>query len=248
LPASSYSYLSRAKTRLGERLAMWSFLARSRAGSSAERKQIIECISRAHSNVHCPHLQAEMLPIISSILALPAGGEGVIVEAGSFQGGSAAKLSHACAMRRRKLILFDSFEGIPENDEKHERNIYGGHARFAKGDWAGSLDLVQSNNRSYGRIDVCEFSKGWFEDTMPNFDRDIDIAYVDVDLASSTRTCLKYLFPRLLPGGRTYSQDGHLPLVIDVLGDERFWTAEVGVKKPRMDGLGSKKLVTIYRD
>jgi O-methyltransferase len=248
LPARHYSYLSQAKTRFGEQLAVWSFVARSAAGSPAERKEIIDSVKRIHSNVECPHLHAELLPIISAILALPSGGEGVIVEAGSFRGGSASKLSHACAMRRRKLVIFDSFEGIPENDEKHERNIYGGHARFDKGDWAGSLDLVQSNIRKYGRIDVCEFVKGWFEDTMPKFDRHIAIAYIDVDLASSTRTCLKYLFPRLLPGGRIYSQDGHLPLVIDVLKDELFWTAEVGVKKPRMDGLGSKKLVTIYRD
>jgi O-methyltransferase len=248
LPAAHYGYLSRVKTRLGERLAIWSFLARSRTSSAAERRQIVKCIKRVHSNVQCPHLQAEMLPIISSILALPDGGEGVIVEAGSFHGGSASKLSHACAMRRRKLVIFDSFEGIPENDEPHERNIYGGHAKFDKGDWAGSLDLVQGNIRKYGRMDVCEFAKGWFADTMPGFDRPIDIAYVDVDLASSTRTCLKYLFPRLLPGGRIYSQDGHLPLVIDVLRDERFWNVEVGVKKPRMDGLGSKKLVTIFKN
>jgi O-methyltransferase len=248
LPASSYNYLSQAKTRLGEQLAIRSFLDERQSGTAAERNAVIEAVKRIHSNVQCPHLHAEILPIISAILALPPGGEGVVVEAGSYQGGSAAKLSHACAMRGRKLVIFDSFEGIPENDEKHERNIYGGHARFDRGDWAGSLDLVQSNIRKYGRIDVCEFSKGWFEDTMPGFDRWIDVAYVDVDLASSTRTCLKYLFPRLLPGGRIYSQDGHLPLVIGVLKDERFWNAELGVEIPRMEGLGSRKLVTIYRD
>jgi len=189
-----------------------------------------------------------MLPIISSILALPTGGEGVIVEAGTFMGGSAAKLSHACAMRRRKLIIFDSFEGIPENNERHDRNIFGGLVKFNRGDWAGALDLVQKNIRIYGRIDVCEFAKGWFEDTMPTFDRPIDVAYIDVDLASSTRTCLKYLFPLLRRGGIIYSQDGHLPLVIDVLKDEQFWNAEVGVDRPRMDGIGNRKIVAIYRD
>src|SRR6185312_14114292 len=254
LPVRHYEYLRRIK----QSFASYFFLAQSstihflRARSSTsgftEKVKILLSIRRADLKIQCPHLQSEMLLVISSILALPAGREGVVVEAGSFLGGSAAKFSQACAMRRRKLVVFDSFEGIPENNEAHDRNIFGGLAKFDKGDWAGSIDLVQKNIRTYGRIEVCEFVKGWFEDTMRNFKRPIEVAYIDVDLASSTRTCLKYLFPLLRPGGIIYSQDGHLPLVIDVLKDERFWNVDVGVKKPRMDGLGSKKIVTIYRD
>lgn len=45
------------------------------------------------------------------------------------------------------------------------------------------------------------FIKGWFEDTMPVFNERIIAAYIDVDLASSTKTCLKYLYPLLVPGG-----------------------------------------------
>src|SRR6185437_13280081 len=234
LPVRHYEYLRRIK----QSFASYFFLAQS---------STIHFL-RARSSTSGFTEKVKMLLVISSILALPAGREGVVVEAGSFLGGSAAKFSQACAMRRRKLVVFDSFEGIPENNEAHDRNIFGGLAKFDKGDWAGSIDLVQKNIRTYGRIEVCEFVKGWFEDTMPNFKRPIEVAYIDVDLASSTRTCLKYLFPLLRPGGIIYSQDGHLPLVIDVLKDERFWNVDVGVKKPRMDGLGSKKIVTIYRD
>jgi len=58
---------------------------------------------------------------------------------------------------------------------------------------------------------------------MPTFDQSVIVAYIDVDLANSTRTCLKYLFPRLVRGGVIFSQDGHLPLVIDVMADANFW-------------------------
>jgi O-methyltransferase len=83
---------------------------------------------------------------------------------------------------------------------------------------------------------------------MPAFQRPIAVGYVDVDLASSTRTCMKFLYPLLVPGGVIFSQDGHLPLVLAVLDDDKFWLDEVGVKRPRMVGLGSRKLVQIWKD
>ena len=70
---------------------------------------------------------------------------------------------------------------------------------------------------------------------------------MDVDLASSTRTCLKYLYPLLEPSGTLYSQDGHLPLVIDVFADTDFWLQEVGCAKPSIDGLRQKKLIRMTK-
>ena len=58
------------------------------------------------------------------------------------------------------------------------------------------------------------------------------------------RICCKSV-PLLQPGGVLYSQVGHLPLVIEVFDDDRFWENEVGCKKPRMIGLGKSKLIVI---
>ena len=74
------------------------------------------------------------------------------------------------------------------------------------------------------------------------------MAYLDVDLASSTKTCLKYLYPLVIPGGIIYSQDGDFPLVIEVFNDDRFWENEVGCKKPDIEGLGKKKLLKIIKE
>ena len=72
-------------------------------------------------------------------------------------------------------------------------------------------------------------------------------AYIDVDLALSTKTCLKYLYPLLQPGGVIFTQDGHLPLVIKVLDNDDFWENEVGYKKPIIKGLYREKLVKIIK-
>jgi O-methyltransferase len=232
-----------------ERIAIESFM-RSAAGPTErlERRAITKAIAEVHRWVDCGHLQAEMLEVIEQILDVPKSSEGVVVEAGTFRGGSAAKFSWACAYRARSLVVFDSFQGLPESGELHDRSIFGDVARFKGGDYKGSLDAVKQNISKYGRIETCEFVEGWFEDTMPAFQRPIAVGYVDVDLASSTRTCMKFLYPLLVPGGVIFSQDGHLPLVLAVLDDDKFWLDEVGVKRPRMVGLGSRKLVQIWKD
>ena len=68
---------------------------------------------------------------------------------------------------------------------------------------------------------------------------------LDVDLLSSTRTCLIHLVPRLRPGGALFTQDGHLEAVVALLRDARFWLDEVGVEPPRIRGLGRRKLLEI---
>jgi O-methyltransferase len=82
---------------------------------------------------------------------------------------------------------------------------------------------------------------------MPLFAEPVVAAYIDVDLVSSTRTCIKYLYPLLVPGGILFSQDGHLPLVVKLLKDEHFWRSEIGCPPPQMDGLGQQKLVRIVK-
>jgi hypothetical protein len=71
---------------------------------------------------------------------------------------------------------------------------------------------------------------------------------LDVDLAASTRECVRWLYPRIRPGGVLLSQDGHLRATIELLADARFWRDEVGVPPPAIHGLGTVKLLEIPRD
>jgi len=219
------------------------FLFRNDVVSFRQRLFIVKRFVRISYFVPCPHTSDEMLSIITSILTLTPDLEGDVVEAGSFKGGSTAKLSIASKMMNKQLVAFDSFEGIPENEEL----MPNGKPYHPAGIWCGTLDEVKRNIKQYGVLEACEFIKGWFDDTMPGFKRPIAVAYIDVDLASSTRTCLKHLFPLLVPGGVLFSQDGHLPLVVDVFDDDEFWLNEVGCPKPQIEGLGERKLIRIVK-
>ncbi len=212
------------------------------------RLGFVRNIYRISRFVDCPHTQAEILSIVTALLSLPPRSRGFVVEAGCFKGGSTAKLSLAAKLANRHLVAFDSFEGLPGNDENHGTSILGEIPDFSKGRYLGTLDEVRSSVASYGDISRCRFIKGWFDDTMPLFKEPVAVAFLDVDLAASTRTALANLYPLVEPGGSIFSQDGHLPLVIDVLRDEQFWEREVHIHKPPMEGLGTQKLVRIRKD
>ena len=212
-----------------------------------ERLKIIKQLNVISQNVPHWHTQDEMLQCISAILTSRATGGGVIVEAGCFKGGSTAKFSLAAAIVDKQLVVFDSFEGIPKNTEQHDKTIFGVPISFHEGIYAGALDEVRGYVSKYGRVDHCKFVKGWFDDTLPNFHDPISVIYLDVDLVSSTRTCLKYLYPLLEPNGVLFSQDAHIPLVIDLLDSDEFWLNEVGCKKPQIQGLRDRKLVKIVK-
>lgn len=203
------------------------------------------------TTVECPHRQNEVLQFVRQILILGRQPDGVFVEAGCFQGGSSAKFSLAAKAMGKKLVIFDSFEGIPANKERHEADIFGGKVNFGEGfregDYCGTFKEVYSNISRFGSINPCELIQGWFEETMPRFKGEILGVYLDVDLASSTRTCLKYLYPQIRQGGVLMSQDGHLPLVLEVFDDDEFWHNEVGTSTPRVVGFGHEKLITIYK-
>jgi O-methyltransferase len=199
-------------------------------------------------HVPCAHGESEILQFAVAILLTPASVPGVFVEAGCFKGGSTAKFSLFTRIAGRQLVVFDSFRGIPENTEVHGRNLHGDNVAFIKGDYSGSMEEVKENVRRYGDLSVCRFVEGYFEESMPGFREPVAGAYLDVDLASSTRTCLKYLWPLLSGGGKIYSQDGHLPLVLQVFADRQFWESEIGSAPPdRVFGAGREKVVWIQK-
>jgi len=208
-----------------------------------QQKEWIEKLRRVDRHVKTAHNPSHILEFLAAIFALKPDVTGSIVEAGAFKGGGTAKISLATKHAGRQLVVFDSFEGLPENTEEHQKSVLGHSIEgwFKAGNFNGSLDEVKQNVTTYGDISVCSFIKGWFEDTMPSFKQPIALAYLDVDLASSTRTCLKNLYPLISPGGAIYSQDGDFPLVIEVFKNEKFWKEEVGCSEmPVIKGLGKK--------
>ena len=198
--------------------------------------------------VECAHYDVEMLMIARSIFLIPPSIKGVIIEAGSYKGGSTAKLSLVANIVGRKLIVFDSFQGMPSNKEIQTHNR---HKEIffilPKGIYKGSLNEVKKNIERYGAPKICVYRKGLFEKTMPKFHKQAAAVFLDVDLASSTRTCLKYLYPLLQPGGILYSHDGFFVSAANVFKDKKFWKKEIGITPPFIRGIGKQKLLKLIK-
>src|SRR5258708_1115251 len=210
-----------------------------------ERWRLIRAFYKISYYVDCPHTEHELLTIARRILNLGPAVQGMIVEAGSYYGGSTAKLSLVAKLCGRDLAVFDSFEGMPENAEVHGKSIFGREHHFPKGSHAVQFEIVKGNVTKYGDVSRCQFHKGWFSETMPHFKEKVALDCINADLVQSTKDCLRYLYPLMQKGGVIISQDGHFPWIIDLLSDDAFWKDELGVAKPKMDGLGTSKFVFI---
>ena len=212
-----------------------------------ERLRLVARFLRITNRVRTYHTQAEMLTVADRVLRL-AGRPGLtVLEAGAGKGGGSAKLSLVARMAGARLVVCDSFRGMPPNDERHE-TIWGRRTEFREGAFRGTARLVERTIARFGAPEVCELVKGWFADTLPTLERPLDVVLLDVDLAASTRECVRWLYPRIRPGGVLLSQDGHLRATIELLTDERFWRDAVGMSPPAIHGLGTVKLLEIPRD
>jgi O-methyltransferase len=142
---------------------------------------------------------------------------GAIVECGVAMGAQLAA-AHRCCLdkgNRRPIYAFDSYEGIPlacENDDQQPG--IGDIVEHIK--YTDKRDLLKSSG-----VTVCplehvtslisrwfpkthtdfKYVKGWFQDTVINFNEPIALLRLDGDLYESTRVCLENLFPLLQPNG-----------------------------------------------
>ncbi len=203
------------------------------------RKELAERMELAHTKLRCAHTHSEAVAIVTEILRVPPSIPGIILEAGCFKGGSTAKLSLATKLINRKLVVYDSFEGLPDVIEAEKKN-------FSPGEYSGALEEVKRNVAEYGALEVCEFVRGWFDQTMPHLDQPVAVAFVDVDLRDSLETCLNYVYPKLIPGGSIFSHDGHLPICVDLMKDPGFWN-RFDAPPPQFEGLGTRTLVRIRK-
>jgi O-methyltransferase len=176
------------------------------------------------------------------ILRIPRDLEGVIVECGCYKGGSAVNLSHVAALCGRRLHLFDSFEGLPSPAEGDGEHLVLSELRvrtYDGGAYAGTLEEVKENLRRFGVASVCEFHRGYFKDTLPQFTEPVVFAYVDADLTESVRDCLRNLWPLLRPGCFLFTDEAHHNQVAGLFFDPSWWQSELHSKPPGLVGAGN---------
>jgi len=147
---------------------------------------------------------------------------GDVVECGVWRGGSmmAVALTLLELGGRRRLHLFDTFDGMPP-PTSHDRDLSGVAAsgllaaedRDTGSTWARSpLEDVRGNLLSTGYpAELVHFVPGLVEETIPTRAPDrIAILRLDTDWYESTRHELEHLYPRLVQGGVLIIDDyGH---------------------------------------
>lgn len=135
--------------------------------------------------------------IVHSIASGMAKSPGDIAEVGVYAGSTAKVICEAKG--DKKFHLCDTFEGLPEpgEDEKKVEK---------KGRYFCSIESIQEYLKQYPNL---EYHKGFCPASVEGKLDDTKFCFVhlDVDLYESTKQCLEYFFPRLIPGGVLLSHD-----------------------------------------
>ena len=171
------------------------------------------------------------LAMALKILETPPDVEGVVLECGSWQGGSSANLSLICRLTGRKLLIYDSFQGLPATQE-------GDRQPYDTGEFAGSLETVKKNIERCGAIECCEFVEGWFDQTLPQLNSPVLLAFLDVDLEVSLETCVRYIWPHLVEKGYMFI-DEYVELdYCSIFWSEKYWKDYFDRTPPGLIGSG----------
>jgi O-methyltransferase len=125
---------------------------------------------------------------------------GRMAEVGVYGGASARLIREADSVR--ELYLFDTFEGLPETTEQDTEFRLG---QFQKGEFSCSLEDVKYY---LGTAQNIHFHKGLFPETAAPVERErFSFVHIDVDIHSSSKACMEFFYPRMLPGGIILSHD-----------------------------------------
>jgi len=191
------------------------------------------CIESAMSPEHHTVLAMELLSIPPEV-------EGNVIECGTFKGASAASLSLLCGILGRKLVICDSFQGLPEIRETSDRvkaqsDDWRG---YRKGMFFGGLAEVQENVSRHGSIGVCQFVPGLFADSLPTLTEKCVLAFLDVNLVASMKDCLRWLWPLLAQEGVIYTNDAVHMDIVRLCFDEIWWQDVLQEPAPGLVGSG----------
>ena len=130
--------------------------------------------------------------------------KGDVWECGVYKGGTAAMMAAILADHdsAKRLILFDTFEGMPETDAKQDLHKRGD---FSDTSLQGVTNFVKHGDR-------CVFKQGCIPATFAGLESaQIAFAHIDVDIYKSIIDSLTFIWPRLSFGGFIVFDDYGFP-------------------------------------
>jgi hypothetical protein len=182
----------------------------------------------------------EQLYLVRAILNLPNERAGAIAEFGCFKGMSTVAISIAAKYACRRVLVFDSFEGLPADEEAVHQVVSGTKVNYKKGDYAGTLEEVRDVVTRCGEIGQVEFVRGYFCDTLPlrPADEKYALIFEDVDLISSVRDILQHAWQRLAKDGVFFCHEALDLEVAKLFFDDAYWQKLHQQKAPGLAGVG----------
>jgi macrocin-O-methyltransferase TylF-like protien len=135
----------------------------------------------------------------------------------------------AAGLARKRLLLFDSFEGLPQ--AQHAADVESPHVRT--GMWNKGTCKVLSQGELHARVteylpqERVQIFAGWFADTVPTLVADTRLAliHIDSDLYQSAIDVLVPLFARgmIAQGARVFFDDWNCNQASPRFGERRAW-------------------------
>src|SRR5215471_2335525 len=100
----------------------------------------------------------EHIVLLEAVLRVPPSIKGDLLEIGCYKGRSTASLSRVCKLTKRRLIVCDTFAGLPEpGADQYVFNLHHSETiEYRAGEYCGTLAEVQNNVRRFGCLEVCE--------------------------------------------------------------------------------------------
>ena len=120
----------------------------------------------------------------------------------------------------------------------HEYPHLGVFGYYQEGMYAVRLEEVKENIKRFGALSVCRFVPGFFADSLSALSDPLVFGFLDVDLASSMKDCVKHIWPLLVDGGVIYTDDSCDMQVVRIWFDDDWWQREIGAKAPGYVGSG----------
>ena len=173
---------------------------------------------------------------------------GDIVEMGCWNGGCGALMAYSAkkSATRKKVWLFDSFEGIPTLTKEDEAWARKSHLSLrsdfedleAAGYYVADVNLAKEVIKKLEVEDVCLIQKGWFQRTIPEVKENIGpiaLLRLDGDLYESTKYCLEQVYDLVFPGGiiiiDDFNLEGCRQALFEFFYSKKHWpflTQEIG--------------------
>ena len=212
LPTLYQNYLNKAASKLAnnaEEAFIYDDSGKNYNLSSKDKENIVKRIKNALGKIDSATSIDVHLELGKRILNLPKN-DGSIVECGCYQGASTVSLSIFSKIVGKNLIIYDSFEGLPEPKGTPDLHEFVGKGSFKSTGITDISNLLKKSGCESARLKLVS---GYFDESLTeDLKNDLgfpkaSIVNIDVDYYSSTIDVLNWIEDLLYDGSLIYFDD-----------------------------------------